>query len=182
MINTEELILKLVSEPKSKEKGFSLLMDSYQKNVYHQIFALLKNHEDTKDVVQNTFIKVWKHIDGFKQNAKLSTWLYTIARNESLSFLNNKHQKNKSNLNEESKNLIFNQLKADSAIDEKEILDKLEQALELLPPLQKEVFLLRYQKEMKYAEMAKLLDSSESTLKSSYHFAVKKIESFLKEN
>lgn len=158
-----------------------MLMNTYQRQLYHQIFSLVKNHDDTNDVLQNTFIKVWKHIEGFKRDSKLSTWLYSIARNESLSFLSSKHQKNNVKLTEEGQKILFNTLTADQYINEESISLKLSKAIEILPPLQKEVFMLRYFNEMKYAEMATLLDSTESTLKSSYHFAVKKIEDFLNE-
>lgn len=182
MEKTEFLILNLLSKSETKEKGFRLIMDTFQKSLYHQIFSLLKNHEDTKDVLQNTFIKIWKHIDSFQEKSKLSTWLYSIARNESLSFLNHRHQKTKSAMNEEGKTFVFGQLKAENYLKEEDILVKLQEAIDVLPPLQKEVFMLRYYNELKYSEMAKILNSSESTLKSSYHFAVKKIEAFLKED
>lgn len=182
MLVTDKNILDALRQDNQKESGFKMLMNTYQRQLYQQIFSLVKNHDDTKDILQNTLIKVWKHIDGFNGNSKLSTWLYSIARNESLSFLSSKHQKNNVKLSEEGQKILFGTLTADQYLNEENISLKLEKAIETLPPLQKEVFMLRYFNEMKYAKMATLLDSSESTLKSSYHFAVKKIEEMLKDD
>jgi len=182
MPDQDDKILSLLEIPSSKEKGFEMLMNTYQKSMYRQIFGMTKNHDDTNDVLQNSFIKVWRYIDGFKRESKLSTWLYTIARNETLSFLTEKHKKNSITLSEKGQDIVFDGLKAEQYLEEENITKQLDEAIKTLPKLQKEVFMLRYYNEMKYTEMADLLNLTESTLKSSYHFAVKKIEAFLTEN
>lgn len=178
----EAKILKLVSSNYTKEKGFNLLIDSFKERLYWQIQEITNNHEDTNDVLQNVFVKVWRYIDNFKQDSKLSTWLYRITRNESLSYVSSKYKRTISPISDENKEYLFNHIESDVFVDEKSILDKLEEAINALPKKQKEVFKLRYYKEMKYTEMSKLLATSESALKTSYHLAVKKIEENLKED
>lgn len=178
----EAKMLAQIQNLKTKEKGFHWLMNAYKENLYWQIYALLQNHTDTADVLQNTFIKVWKYIGSFKQNAKLSTWLYTIAKNESIAWLNKNARIPTQKISEEKKQMVFNQLEDNGYAKENTILEQLSQAINTLPKRQKEVFHLRYFQEMKYSQMAKNLKVSESALKASYHQAVKKIETFLKHN
>lgn len=182
MQHKESEILSLLSEPSSKEKGFNLLMDTFQKQLYWQIKELTQNHEDTNDVLQNVMVKIWKYVEGFNRKSKLSTWLYRIARNESITFLNKKNKRNIANLNEETKDFVFDSLEADSEISGKTVYNKLITAVNTLPKKQKLVFELRYFKEMKYKDMAKELSLTEGSLKATYHIAVKKIETFLKQD
>lgn len=179
---TEKKIFLLLQNQKTKEKGFKLLMDTFQKQVYWQIRELTKNHEDTNDILQNVFVKVWRFIDNFKGESKLSSWLYSIAKNETFTFLNKKNKRKIANLDDETKIHIFNSLEADIQVDSETIYAKLLKACDTLPKKQKQVFNLRYFKEMKYREMAKILSLSEGGLKATYHHAVKKIEKILKEN
>lgn len=182
MQHLETEILNLLSKPSTKEKGFNLLMKTFQKQMYWQIKELTKNHEDTNDVLQNVMVKVWRYVDNFKGDSQLSTWLYRIARNESITFLNKKNKRNIANLTEETKDYVFESIVADSQIEADTIYDKLKAAVNTLPKKQKLVFELRYFKEMKYKDMAKELELTEGSLKATYHIAVKKIESILKED
>lgn len=170
-------ILSLFHSASAKEEGFKLLMQKYQQRLYGQIRRMTLNHDDTDDVLQNVFIKVWNHLGQFREQAQLSTWLYRIAMNESLTFLNQKKRRGAEALATESG--IAAQLRADSHFDGDEIQLKLQAAVSALPEKQKQVFLMRYYDELPYEEMSRLLGTSEGALKASYHHAVKKIESFL---
>ena len=182
MQDTEAEILLLIQNNSSKEKGFNLLIKSFQKQLYWQIRDLTKNHEDTNDVLQNVLVKIWRYIDGFKGDSKLSSWLYRIARNETITFLNKKNKRKIANLNDETKSIVFESIKAESFIETETIYSKLEKAIETLPKKQKQIFKLRYFESIKYTKMAKMMNLTEGSLKASYHHAVKKIERFLKEN
>jgi len=182
MQENEQIILQLIENASTKEKGFRLLLKTFQKQLYWQIRELTKNHEDTNDVLQNVFVKIWKYIDNFKKDSKLSTWLYRIARNESITFLNKKNKRKIANIDNETKQFVFEKIEADAELDAQTIHDKLMKAIAGLPKKQKIVFELRYFKEMKYSKMAETLNLTEGALKASYHHAVKKIETFLKEN
>lgn len=170
-------ILSLFHTASDKEEGFKLLMQKYQQRLYGQIRRMTLNHDDTDDVLQNVFIKVWNHLGQFREQAQLSTWLYRIAMNESLTFLNQKKRRGAEALVTEAG--IAAQLRADIHFDGDEIQLKLQAAISTLPEKQKQVFLMRYYDELPYEEMSRLLGTSEGALKASYHHAVKKIESFL---
>mgnify|MGYP006075854035 CR=1 FL=1 len=182
MPHKESEILNLLSKPSTKEKGFNLLMKTFQKQMYWQIKELTQNHEDTNDVLQNVMVKVSKYIDGFKGESKLATWLFRIARNESITFLKKKNKRNIANLKEETKDFVFESLVADTPIDTETVYNKLLKAVAGLPKQQKLVFELRYFKGLKYKDMAIKLNLTEGSLKASYHHAVKKIESILKQD
>ena len=140
---------------------------------------MLKNHEDTDDVLQNVFIKVYKNIKKFKGDSRLYSWMYRIARNESLTFLKKRSKMLKLS-SEELQNYIVDNLESDVYFEGDEIQLKLQKAISSLPDKQREVFQLRYFEEMKYQKMAELLRTSESALKSNYHHASKKVEEYLK--
>ena len=161
------------------EQGFKLLMQKYQERLYWHVRRMVYEHDDANDVIQNTFIKVYRSIHKFEGKSKLYTWLYRIATNESITFLNKKNRKSTASLDNEDYNLE-NQLKADDYFDGDEIQQKLNAALSTLPEKQRAVFNLRYYDEMTYAEMSEVLGTSVGALKASYHHAVKKIESYLK--
>ena len=176
---TDDQILSLCHEKTKIEQGFKLLMLAYQERLYWHIRQMVYEHEDANDVIQNTFIKVYKSIHKFEGKSKLYTWLYRIATNEAITFLNKKKKKSTTSLDNEEYNLD-NQLKADEYFDGDEIQRKLYEALDQLPEKQKAVFNLRYFEEMSYAEMSEILGTSVGGLKASYHHAVKKIEIYLK--
>lgn len=140
---------------------------------------MVTSHADADDVVQNTFIKVYKNIDRFKGESKLYTWIYRIATNESLTFLKKRQKRFSESIDAGNSNLTHN-LKADTYFDGNAIQMKLQNAILLLPDKQKAVFNLRYYEEMPYSDMSEILETSVGALKASYHHAVKKIEEHLK--
>ncbi len=178
---TDEEILGKFAQAETKEKAFSMLVQTYQERMYWHIRRMVINHDDADDVLQNTFVKVWRNLANFKGNSKLYTWLYRIATNESLTFLNKKKRTSATPLETEDYSLSAT-LQSDPYFDGDEIQIKLQEAIDTLPSKQKQVFLLRYYDEMKYDEMSEVLDTSVGALKASYHHAVKKIEKFLTED
>lgn len=172
----EKQIYTLMDNADSKEKGFRLLMSEYQKDVYWHIRGFVKNHDDTNDVIQNTFVKIFRHFDKFQRNSSLYTWIYRIATNESLNHLK-KSKRHKLDPIDDKYDVKDNDA---HYMDGDEIQKKLQQVVDKLPEKQKAVFTLRYYKEMPYKKMAEVLETSEGALKASYHFAVKKIEAELK--
>ncbi len=172
---TDEQILSLLAEPQTFERGFRLLMQQYQERIYWHIRRLVIEHEDANDVVQNCFVKVYRSIDRFQQKSALYTWIYRIATNEAITFLNKKKRKRTSSIDDEE-SLLASQLQADPFFDGDEVQVKLQAALQKLPDKQRAVFNLRYYEEMTYKDMSEVLSTSVGALKASYHHAVKKIE------
>jgi len=173
--------LELIAQFKqgdNPEIPFTLLVKKYQERLYWHIRRLVIEHENTNDVLQNTFIKVWRNLAEFREDSKLYTWLYRIATNESLTYLDQQKKRSSISLDHEVLDLS-NKIKADSNFDEKKLEWKLQLAIQKLPEKQRAVFTLRYYDEMPYQEMSRVLDTSEGALKASYHHAVKKIESFI---
>ena len=172
-------ILSKISSSKLKE-GFNLIIKEYNQKVYWHIRRILNNHEDTNDVLQNTFIKIWKALPKFKGDAKIYTWIFRIATNEAITFLN-KNMKHKSTSNNAT---IKEPSTTQAAIkmDATEIERKLEEAISLLPEKQRIVFNLKYFEDLKYDEISTITDTSVGALKASYHLAVKKIEKKLTED
>lgn len=159
--------------------AFNLIVQKFQQQLYWHIRRLVVSHDDTNDILQDVFVKTWKSLSTFKGNSELYTWLYRIATNEALSFLKKKKNKYFLPLVDVEKHLIET-LHADVYYQGDQIQRKIQEAIIRLPEKQKLVFTLRYYDEMKYEDMAKILDTSEGALKASYHHAVKKIEQFLK--
>lgn len=171
----DALIVQLLQNDATVEKGFKLLVESYSQRLYWHIRSIVKNHQDADDVVQNTFIKIFKGIKGFKADSKLYTWLYRIATNESLTFL--KRKKQTASMEEVS---TLNHT-APSFHDEESTIKKLKIAISLLPEKQRIVFNLRYFEEMPYQDIAAITNTSIGGLKANYHHAVKKLITFLKQ-
>ncbi len=172
-------ILSLTGNPSSMETGFRILVNTYQERMYWHIRRMVYSHEDADDVLQNAFIKVYRSIGNFKGDSKLYTWLYRIATNEAITFLNKRKKTASSSIDAEDLNLS-NYLKADEYFDGNEAEVLLQKALASLPDKQRQVFTLRYYDEMTYKEMSEVLGTSIGALKASYHHAVKKIEDFVK--
>lgn len=172
-------LLQLFRQANTKEKAFTHLIEKYQQKLYWHVRRLVIDHEDANDVLQNVFIKVWKALDNFREDSQLYTWLYRIATNESLTFLEQK-KKRKSVSYDDVESGLSNKIIADKHFDPNKIEWKLQLAIQQLPEKQKIVFNLRYYDEMPYEEMSRVLDTSEGALKASYHHAVKKIEDYLK--
>lgn len=176
----KELISKF-RNPESRNYAFDLLVREYQKRLYWHIRKILIDHDDTDDVLQNVFIKVWKGLDGFKEESQLYTWLYRIATNESITFLNQKKKRAGIPL-EDVSYFLSNNLESDSYFKGDEIQAKLQKAILTLPDKQRIVFNMKYFDEMKYEEMSGILETSVGALKASYHHAVKKIEEYMNNN
>lgn len=174
---TDEQLLELIQL--NKESGFRSLMHQYQEQTYWHIRRMVTTHEDADDVVQNTFIKVFKNIEKFKGNSKIYTWIFRIATNESITFLKNRKRRQSESL-DESEKLIGNRLIADEYFDGNNAQVVLQKAIIALPEKQKAVFNLRYYDELPYNDISEILETSVGALKASYHHAVKKIEEFIK--
>jgi len=169
-------ILKLISEG-SMEAGFSALVDAYQEKMYWQIRRMVAVHADADDVLQNTFVKVYKNILKFEGNSKLSTWLYRIAMNESINFIKARNRKR----TEDISDMQFEKsLVEDRYFDHDKALLTLQKAIHNLPEKQRAVFTMRYYDEVAYKDMAEIMGGSVGSLKASYHHAVKKVENYLK--
>ena len=171
-------LLQQFREPATKERSFTLILNKYQEKLYWHIRRIVVTHEDANDVLQNMFIKVWKALENFREDSQLYTWLYRIATNECLSFLEKEKKRSSVSLSDVETGLS-NKLQADNDFDANKLEWKLQVAIQKLPEKQRVVFNLRYYDEMPYAKMSMVLDTSEGALKASYHHAVKKIENFI---
>ncbi len=176
----QQLVQNLKQES-TRESAFEQLVRIYRERLYWHIRKILISHEDTDDVLQNTFVKVWRSIDGFREESSLYTWLYRIATNEAITFLNSKKRRAMLPMNDVSDYLMEN-LATDPYFDGNELQMKLQQAVLRLPEKQRLVFNMKYFDEMKYDDMAKILNTSVGALKASYHHAVKKVEEFILKN
>ncbi len=172
-----ELLLQF-RDPKTKESAYTSIIKNYLEKLYWHIRRMVISHEDANDVLQNVFIRVWNGLANFREDARLYTWLYRIATNECLTFLDQQKKKATSALSDEESGLS-NRLIADKYFDPNKIEWKLQLAIQKLPEKQRIVFNLRYFDEMPYEEMSRVLDTSQGALKASYHHAVKKIEEFM---
>ena len=177
MTDEAQLIEQLQSE-QHKEEAFRVLITLYKERLYWQIRNIVKSHDDADDVLQNTFIKIFKNIHGFKGESKLFSWMYRIATNESITFLN-KNAKRLQTTNEEVQRLAIKNLESDVYFEGNDIQLKLQKAIATLPEKQQLVFNMKYFQDLKYKDMSEILETSEGALKASYHIAVKKIEDYL---
>ncbi len=180
IIITDKLLLEKFKEKATQQEAFRLLLEKYNRKVYWQVRRIVIDHDDANDVVQNTFIKVWEKLPTFREDSQFYTWLFRIATNEALGFL----QKKRSNLNismEEMQEQLSNQLESSSYFDGNKTERILQQAILTLPEKQRLVFNMKYYESLKYEEMEAILGTSIGALKASYHHAVKKIELFVKQ-
>ncbi len=165
-------------DPVTKEKAYTLLIRKYQEKLYLHVRRMVVEHEDANDVLQNVFIRVWNGLENFREDSQLYTWLYRIATNECLTYLEQQKKRSSVSLSDVESGLE-NKVKADRHFDASKAEWKLQLAIQQLPEKQKIVFSLRYYDEMPYEEMSRVLETSEGALKASYHHAVKKIEDFM---
>ncbi len=180
MVSEKELVAELQNKDR-QARAFEVLVNTYKERLYWHIRRIVLNHDDTDDVLQNTFVKIYRNIDGFKGESKLFSWMYRIATNESLGFL--KQKSRKLGLNEiEYQERLAGNLQADVYFEGDEIQLQLQRAIATLPEKQKLVFNMKYFQELRYEEISEILGTSVGGLKASYHLAVKKIEAFLKED
>ena len=163
----------------TKEKAFTAIIKKYQEKLYWHLRRLVVDHEDANDVLQNVFIKVWRGLENFREDSQLYTWLYRIATNEALTFLEQQKKRSTMSLSDVEEGLS-NKVKSDTNFDANKLEWKLQMAIQHLPEKQRVVFNLRYYDEMPYQEMSRILETSEGALKASYHHAAKKIEEFIK--
>lgn len=180
MDEEQALISRLISE-KTKESAFKELLVLYKERLYWHIRKIVVTHDDADDVLQNTFIKVYRNIHSFKGESKLFSWMYRIATNEALSHLK-QNAKLKSITSEELQEQVISNLEADVYFEGDEIQLKLQKAVATLPEKQRLVFNMKYFDDLKYSEVSEILETSEGALKASYHIAVKKIQNYLTNN
>ena len=180
MDNEKELLSQLKSA-QTQEKAFRELITLYKERLYWHIRKIVISHDDSDDVLQNTFIKIYKNINNFKGESKLYSWMYRIATNEAITHLN-KNAKRLQITNETLQDNAINNLKADVYFEGNEIQLKLQRAIATLPQKQQIVFNMKYFDNIKYKDMSEVLETSEGALKASYHIAVKKIETYLTTN
>lgn len=178
----KELLILFNDEGGNKNYVFNLIVRKYQERLYWHIRKIVISHEDTDDVLQNSFIKIWKGLTNFREDSQLYTWLYRIATNEALTFLKQKKKKYFLPLDEEIKAHLMDNLLGEEYFDGDEAQRKLQKAILQLPEKQRLVFNMKYFDEMKYNQMSEILDTSVGALKASYHHAVKKIENYLSED
>lgn len=180
-INADEsALVARLRDPQTCRAAFSDLIREYSEPLYRLIRRTVQSHEDTDDILQNTFLKAWQSIENFRGDAKLSTWLHKIAINESLSHLERERRRKGLSLDDEESSLV-NLIHADTHIDGDALALKLREAVARLPEKQRLVFNMRYYDEMKYEQMSEIMGTSVGALKASYHLAVKKIEQFFDE-
>ena len=177
----EKLFIEALINPKMQNSAFKQLVQQFQKPLYYHIRNIVLNHDDADDVLQNTFIKVFSNIKNFKGESKLYSWIYRIATNESLTFIEQRAKKQGISNEEVQQKAIMN-LESDVYFEGNEIQLKLQKAIAILPEKQQLVFKMKYFEEMKYENMSEILDISVGGLKANYHHAVKKIEEYLKRN
>ncbi|MDR3717025.1 MAG: sigma-70 family RNA polymerase sigma factor [Puia sp.] len=176
-IQDTELLMQF-RDPENKEKAFTAIIKKYQEKLYWHVRRMVVDHDDANDVLQNVFIRVWNGLSNFREDSKLYTWLYRIATNECLSFLEQQKKKAALSLSDMESGLS-NKIIADKHFDPNKLEWKLQLAIQQLPEKQRIVFTLRYYDEMPYEEMSRVLETSEGALKASYHHAVKKIEDYI---
>ena len=177
----ENLLIEQLKNVQTQDKAFRELMSLYKERLYWHIRKIVISHDDTDDVLQNTFVKVYRSIANFKAESKLYSWMYRIATNEAITFINKRAKTNNIDISEMQHQLVDN-LHADVYFDGNEVQLKLQKAVASLPQKQQLVFNMKYFDDMKYREISDVLETSVGALKASYHHAVKKIETILTEN
>ena len=175
---TDQELLDMFKNEETRNMSVHFLIKQYQQKLYWHIRKIVIDHDDTDDVLQNTFIKAWKGMSNFKEESKLYTWLYRVATNESITFLRQKKRANLTSIDSVEEHLVST-LESDPFFKGDEIQMKLQKAILTLPEKQRIVFNMRYYDETPYAEMSEILETSEGALKASYHHAAKKIEEHL---
>lgn len=177
--HSDREILELFAQAASRNRAFNILVMQHQQRLYFHIRKMVLNHDDADDLLQNVFIKAYKALDNFREDSKIYTWLYKIATNECITFLNSKKKRFTIPMVDVEYQLAQN-LETDTYFNGDRIQMKLQQAILTLPEKQRLVFNLKYFEEMKYEEMSEILGTSVGALKASFHHAVKKIEEFIK--
>jgi len=178
---TENELTERLSHADTRRQAFTQVVEDYGEKIYWMIRKMGMTHDDTNDVVQNTFMKAWMNLDSFRGESKISTWLYKIAVNENITFINRQRASTHVSLDDVDAYLL-DRLKSDDYFDGDDLQLKLQEAVLSLPEKQRVVFNMKYYEDMKYEDMSEILGTSVGALKASYHHAVKKIETFLTDN
>jgi len=174
----DSLIISKFADEKTREEAFGLLLNKYQQKIYWHVRRMVVDHDDADDVVQDIFIKVWRNLEKFREDSQLYTWLYRIATNECITFLNKKKLKQNISLNDDNSSYLADTLADTTYFNGDAAQLKLQNALLTLPDKQRLVFNMKYFDDLKYDEISAILGTSVGALKASYHLAVKKIELF----
>lgn len=177
----DSTLIERLRQPETCRQAFNDVMRQYSEPLYWQIRRMVESHDDANDILQNTFLKAWQSVEGFRGDAKLSTWLYKIALNESITFLSKERKRLNISLDDEESHLV-NLIESDEYVDGDALALKLRKAVASLPEKQRLVFNMKYYDEMKYEQMSEILGTSVGALKASYHLAVKKIEQYFADN
>ena len=177
IVDDAEILSKFQDE-RTRNEAFNILLKKYQQKIYWHIRRMVIDHDDADDIAQDVFVKVWKNLPGFRADAQLYTWMYRIATNECITFLNKKKAKNNVSLDDVDSTL-GDTLAASSYFDGDKAQRKLQEAILTLPDKQRLVFNMKYYEDMKYEEISDVVGTSVGALKASFHLAVKKIEAFL---
>lgn len=179
---SDEDLIRDFLHSETQSKAFSTLMRKYQERVYWVVRKMVFSHDDADDITQNVFIKVFKYLSTYKGEAQLYTWIYRIAINESINFLNKQKRKVEFTDEETLQKVLEGRVEEESSPESEEMEKLVHLAIASLPEKQRAVFIMRYYEEMKYEDMAKVLETSEGGLKANYHHAVKKIEEYIKKH
>lgn len=179
--SNDESLIERLRDPNQCRQAFGEVIREYQEPIYRQIRRMVQNHDDASDLLQNTFLKAWQNLEYFRGDAKLATWLYKIAVNESLTFLAQERKRNQMSLDDQE-SALSNQIESDTFVDGDKAAMMLRKAILTLPEKQRLVFNMKYFDEMKYEDISEVLGTSVGALKASYHLAVKKIEKYFEEN
>lgn len=174
-------LIERLRQPQTCRQAFNDVMRAYSEPLYWQIRRMVESHDDANDILQNTFLKAWQSVEGFRGDAKLSTWLYKIALNESITFLAKERKRLNVSIDDEESHLV-NLIESDEYVDGDALALKLRKAVASLPEKQRLVFNMKYYDELKYEQMSEILGTSVGALKASYHLAVKKIEQYFADN
>ena len=180
-MNEEQDFIKALLHPNTQNEAFQKLLLQFKKPLYAHIRNIVLNHDDTDDVLQNTFIKVFQNLKNFKGESKLFSWIYRIATNEAITFINNKAKRNGQTSSVFQQKQIEN-IQADVYFDGNEMQLKLQKAIHNLPNKQQLIFKMKYFEELKYEDISEILGTSVGGLKASYFHAVKKIEEYVTKN
>lgn len=175
-------IISMFADERTREAAFSHLLKKYQQKIYWHVRRMVIDHDDADDVTQDVFIKIWRNLEKFREDSQLYTWLYRIATNECITFLNKKKLKYSVSLDEDSSSYLSETLADTSYFNGDKAQMKLQQALLTLPEKQRLVFNMKYFEDLKYDEISQILGTSVGALKASYHLAVKKVEAFFNNN
>ena len=175
-------IIAMFADERTRETAFSHLLKKYQQKIYWHVRRMVIDHDDADDVTQDIFIKIWRNLEKFREDSQLYTWLYRIATNECITFLNKKKQKQNVSLDDDSSSYLSETLADTTYFNGDKAQMKLQQALLTLPEKQRLVFNMKYFEDLKYDEISEILGTSVGALKASYHLAVKKVEHFFNSN